>query len=104
MLEVMTFDALQKEIQGKVLFDPKSLEEASGDFGRRVFKKPACVVLPKNAVDVVGGMIEKGFAAGFPLGRYYKGMDNYLLVAVTEKRTKEEIVRFAESLEAVLWS
>ncbi len=63
-----------------------------------------CVVLPKNAADAVGGMIEEGFAAGFPLGRYYKGMDNYLLVAVTEKRTKEEILRFAESLEAVLWS
>jgi hypothetical protein len=29
-------------------------------------------------------------------------MDNYLLVAVTEKRTKEEIRRFADCLEAVL--
>ena len=41
-------------------------------------------------------------AAGFPLGRYYRGMDNYLLVAVTEKRTREEIGMFAEALEAVL--
>ena len=48
----MTFDALQKEIQGKILLDPKSLEEVSGDFGRRVFKTPACVILPKNAQDV----------------------------------------------------
>ena len=47
-------------------------------------------------------MIKKGFAAGFPLGRYYPGMENYLLVAVTEKRTKEEIVQYAESLEEVL--
>jgi glycine dehydrogenase subunit 1 len=47
-------------------------------------------------------MIEKGFAPGFPLGKFYKGMDNYLLVAVTEKRTKEEIRKFADSLEAVL--
>ena len=60
------------------------------------------ILLPKNADDVVHRMIEKGFACGFPLGKYYKGMDNYLLVAVTEKRTKEEIVKFADSLEAVL--
>jgi len=60
------------------------------------------VLLPKNAEEVAHRMIEKGFACGFPLGRYYKGMDNYLLVAVTEKRTKEEILKFADSLEAVL--
>ena len=47
-------------------------------------------------------MIEKGFAAGFPLGRYYPDMKNYMIVAVTEKRTKEEIIRYAENLEAVL--
>lgn len=60
------------------------------------------LLLPKNADDVVHKMIDKGFACGFPLGRFYKGMDNYLLTAVTEKRTKEEIVKFADSLEAVL--
>ncbi|MFA6079266.1 MAG: aminomethyl-transferring glycine dehydrogenase subunit GcvPA [Candidatus Omnitrophota bacterium] len=60
------------------------------------------VLLPQNANEVVNKMIDKGFACGFPLGRYYKGMDNYLLVAVTEKRTKEDIVKMANSLEAVL--
>lgn len=62
------------------------------------------VVLPRNPVEVIARMIEKGFAAGFPLGRYYPEMKNYMLVAVTEKRTKEEIVRYAECLESVLWS
>ena len=60
------------------------------------------VALPRGADEVVHKMIDRGFACGFPLGRFYKGMDNYLLVAVTEKRTKEEIVKFAESIEAVL--
>lgn len=60
------------------------------------------VLLPKNADDVVHRMVDKGFAAGFPLGRFYKGMDNYLLLAVTEKRTKEDILKFGDSLEAVL--
>jgi glycine dehydrogenase subunit 1 len=62
------------------------------------------LTLPMDAGEVVSRMIDKGFAAGFPLGRYYQGMDNYLLVAVTEKRTREEIGRFAEALESVLWN
>ncbi|MFH1006970.1 MAG: aminomethyl-transferring glycine dehydrogenase subunit GcvPA [Candidatus Latescibacterota bacterium] len=60
------------------------------------------VHLPVDAGDVVGSLIEKGFAAGFPLGRYYEGMEKSLLVAVTEKRTRGEIGRLAEALEDVL--
>jgi glycine dehydrogenase subunit 1 len=60
------------------------------------------VNLPINANEAVNRMLDKGFIAGFPLGRYYKKMSNSLLVAVTEKRTKEEIGKYAESLEAVL--
>jgi len=58
--------------------------------------------LPGDAADVVARMIDKGFAAGFPLGRYYPGMENYLLVAITERRTREEIGMYAEALESVL--
>ncbi len=60
------------------------------------------LALPKDATEVVNQMIERGFAPGFPLGRYYPGLERYLLVAVTEKRTKEEIGMYAEALEAVL--
>jgi len=60
------------------------------------------VLLPCHADEVVQRMIEKGFACGFPLGRFYKGMDNYLLIAVTEKRTIEEILRFVDCLGAVI--
>jgi glycine dehydrogenase subunit 1 len=60
------------------------------------------VMLPRHADEVVYRMIDKGFACGFPLGRFYKGLDNYLLIAVTEKRTKEDIRRLSDSLEAVL--
>jgi len=60
------------------------------------------VVLPKDASQVVGAMIKKGFAAGFPLGRYYPGMEKYLLVAVTEKRTKQEIDAYAQALREAL--
>jgi len=60
------------------------------------------VALPMDASRVVEEMMKKGFAAGFPLGRYYPGMERYLLVAVTEKRTKEEIDRYAKALEGVV--
>ncbi len=60
------------------------------------------IVLPKDASEVVGAMIKKGFAAGFPLGRYYPGMEKYLLVAVTEKRTKQEILDYAKALEEIV--
>ena len=60
------------------------------------------LALPIDARVAVSRMIEKGMAAGFPLGRYYPEQANNLLVAVTEKRTKEEIGYFAEGLEAIL--
>ena len=62
------------------------------------------VALPRNADYVIGELMERGIAAGFPLGRYYEGLDNYMLVAVTEKRTRQEIAMFAAHLEDVLWN
>jgi glycine dehydrogenase subunit 1 len=58
--------------------------------------------LPCDASDVIARLIEKGFAAGFPLSRYYKGMENSILICVTEKRTKQEIGMLAEALESIL--
>ncbi|MFC1643934.1 aminomethyl-transferring glycine dehydrogenase subunit GcvPA, partial [Candidatus Omnitrophota bacterium] len=60
--------------------------------------------LPKDPNEVIEKMVEKGFEAGFPLGRYYDDMKDYMLVAVTERRTKQEIDAFAEALEDSLWN
>ena len=60
------------------------------------------VELPINAEDFAARMVERGFAPGFPLGHYYPDLENYLLVAVTEKRTKYEMGVYAENMEAVL--
>ena len=60
--------------------------------------------LPRNPNEVIGKLIDRGIAPGFPLGRYYDHMEDYMLVAVTEKRTKQEIGVFAETLEDVLWN
>ncbi len=71
-------------------------------FGNKWFFNEFVLDLPMAAADVVARLIDQGFAAGFPLNRYYKGMDNSLLIAVTEKRTKQEIGMLAEALEAIL--
>ncbi|MGD0078126.1 MAG: aminomethyl-transferring glycine dehydrogenase subunit GcvPA [Sedimentisphaerales bacterium] len=71
-------------------------------FGAKWFFNEFVLDLPKDAADVIVKLIEKGFAAGFPLSRYYPGMKNSMLVCVTEKRTKQQIGMFAEALESVL--
>jgi glycine dehydrogenase subunit 1 len=43
----------------------------------------------------------RGVNPGYPLGRDYAGMDDVLLVAVTERRTLDEIDRLAEVLSEV---
>lgn len=71
-------------------------------FSQKWFFNEFVLDLPRQAPDVIGKLIEKGFAAGFPLGRYYQDMDNAILIAVTEKRTKQEIGTLAEALESIL--
>ena len=60
------------------------------------------LVLPKNADLVVATLLDLGIAAGVPLGQYYEGSKNHLVVTVTEKRTKKEIDRLAEALKSEL--
>jgi glycine cleavage system P protein (glycine dehydrogenase) subunit 1 len=60
------------------------------------------VRLPKPAAALVEGMLKEGIAAGVPLGDFYPGLDNCLVVTVTEKRSKQEIDHFAGILEAAL--
>ena len=71
-------------------------------FKAKWFFNEFVIDLPCEAADVVGKLIEKGLAAGFPLSRYYSNMENSMLIAVTEKRSRQQIGMLAESLEAVL--
>ena len=70
-------------------------------FGGKVFGE-FVLTLPKNATEVRDALLAKGFLAGLPLGTYYTGMDNDLLVAVTEIRSREQIDAFAHALKEVL--
>ncbi|CAH2032146.1 aminomethyl-transferring glycine dehydrogenase subunit GcvPA [Trichlorobacter ammonificans] len=62
------------------------------------------VSLPQPAAPVVAALLEKGVAAGVPLGPYYEGSDNLLVVTVTEKRSKAEIDTLARTLKEALCS
>lgn len=58
--------------------------------------------LPKAADLVVAELLTKGVAAGVPLGQYYEGSENCLVVTVTEKRSRKEIDAFVKLLEVAL--
>jgi glycine dehydrogenase subunit 1 len=51
---------------------------------------------------VIDKLTARGFVPGFPLGRYYPGLENALLVACTEKTSKEQIGVLAEMLRGIL--
>jgi glycine dehydrogenase subunit 1 len=55
----------------------------------------------RPARDVVRGARARGINPGYPLGRDYEGLDDALLVCVTEKRTPAEIDRLAQVLAEV---
>lgn len=60
------------------------------------------VKLPSPAEEIIRKMFDKGFIAGLPLGRYYNQMEDYILVAVTEKHSKQQIDQYVKALESVL--
>ena len=60
--------------------------------------KEFAVRVGRPARDVIRDARAKGVHPGYALGRDYPGMDDVLLVAVTEKRTIAEIDRLAEAL------
>ncbi len=62
------------------------------------------LALPKAADAVVERLLRGGVAAGVPLGGHYPGMENCLVVTVTEKRSRQEIDQLAAKLEEALWS
>ena len=69
-------------------------------FDRPTFKEVAFRT-PLPARDVVTRAREHGVHPGYPLGRDYPGLDDVLLVALTEKRTPADVDRLAEVLAEV---
>jgi glycine cleavage system P protein (glycine dehydrogenase) subunit 1 len=64
---------------------------------KQTFKEFA-VRVGRSGRDAIRAARAQGVNPGYPLGRDYAGLDDALLVAVTERRTTEEIDRLAEVL------
>lgn len=56
------------------------------------------VKLAKPVKEINIELLQKGIIGGYDLSRDYEGMENYMLVAFTELRTKEEIDTFVKEL------
>jgi glycine cleavage system P protein (glycine dehydrogenase) subunit 1 len=69
-------------------------------FPERTPFKELVVRVGRPARDVIREARTRGIHPGYALGRDYEGMDDALLVAVTERRTPEEIDRLAEVIGA----
>ena len=57
---------------------------------------------PMDATVLQLKLLQRGILAGLPLGSYHPSLQNCLLIAVTEIRTKVEIDEYAAKLEEVL--
>jgi glycine dehydrogenase subunit 1 len=68
--------------------------------GKTTFKEFG-VRVGRSAREVVAAARERGIHPGYALGRDYPGLDDALLVAVTEKRTRAEIDRLVDVLGEV---
>lgn len=67
-----------------------------------VFEGPAfnefIVKLNKPVKEVNKALLQKGIIGGYDLGRDFSELENHMLIAVTELRTKEEIDTFVKEL------
>jgi glycine dehydrogenase subunit 1 len=71
-------------------------------YNKTPFTNEFVLSLPCEASKVINALVDKKFIPGFPLGRYYQGMDNMLLVACTEKTSNQDIGILAELMGGVL--
>jgi len=78
------------------------LQEAGFEpvFPDRATFKEFAVRVGRNAKDAVRDARARGVHPGYALGRDYAGLDDALLVAVTERRTPEDVARLVEALTA----
>ena len=63
------------------------------------FVREFAVRTPVPARQLILSMVERRILPGVDAGRWYKNMNDCLIVALTEKRTEEEITRLVEGLK-----
>jgi glycine dehydrogenase subunit 1 len=84
--------ALSQYARGRIPLEPAF---SSASFKEVAFRTP----IP--AREVIRRARERGVHPGYALGKDYEGMEDVLLVAVTERRTPDDIDRLADVLAEV---
>jgi glycine dehydrogenase subunit 1 len=95
-------EELGRQCAAKARYAADLLTEVDGVellFAEAPFFKEFAVRLPRRAVEVRDALVERGYLGGVPLG---DADGRALLVAVTEKRTREEIDGLAAAFKEVL--
>lgn len=98
LVELATLNHSKAEYLKEQLSKSKGVEilNVSATFNEFVIKTPC------DATDVIEQMSAKGFYAGINLGNIYEGLENAILISVTEKRTKEQMDEFVKALGEIL--
>lgn len=68
------------------------------------FGREFAVRTPRPAKEIIAGMLKRGVLAGIDAGRWYRGMDDCLIVAATEKRTNADVVKLVDGLKELATS
>ncbi len=68
------------------------------------FVREFAIKTPLPAADVVQAALERGILVGIDAGRWYPEMNDCLIVAVTEKRTTEDIEKLAAAIKEIAGS
>jgi glycine dehydrogenase subunit 1 len=92
---------------GLAAYAKRRLSEMGGElvFSERATFKEFPIRIGRPAKDVVHAARERGVHPGYPIGRDYAGMDDVLLVALTERRSPADVDRLALTLQDVgAWS
>ncbi len=60
------------------------------------------IKLPKSVLEINNVLLQHNIIGGYDLSKDYPSMNNYMLIAVTEEKTKRQIDEFANRLEGLL--
>jgi glycine dehydrogenase subunit 1 len=93
--KVALLSAEKAQETAAALFELQGLEP----YFHRPFVREFAVRTPVPAKKIVFSMVEQGILPGLDAGRWYGGLDDCLIVALTEKRTADDINRLVTGLK-----
>ncbi|MBS3780056.1 MAG: aminomethyl-transferring glycine dehydrogenase subunit GcvPA, partial [Desulfovermiculus sp.] len=89
---------------GSGLRELAGLNRDKAEYAKQAFLAAGCSVpfsaptfnefvikLPRDAEEVLAKGQERGIVPGLPLGRYYSGLNDHMLVCVTETKSKQDL-------------